>query len=93
MPDDFDSRQKWLSRMIELRNMVAHIPYAARHQRELAVPIYQEIEQAYQNGLLPDDLAALWEKHRQTLIDADQRALDFADSWDADFSLVKTRPE
>ena len=90
---DIDSQAEWWEKMQTLRNHLAHIPYAARHQSEIAVPLFLEIDTAYKAGELPAGLRDLWAQCRQALIDAGQAAIGFADGWDTDFPVVKTKPE
>ncbi len=89
---DIDVHAEWWEKMRTLRNHLAHVPYAARHQREIALPLFQELDAAYQAGTLPADLRDLWAQHRQSLVDAGQAAREFADGWDADFPVLRTRP-
>ena len=86
---DIDNHSEWLDKMRRLRNILAHVPYAARHQRELATPLFQEIDAA----VLPLGLAELWAEHREALLSAGSSAQNFADQWDADYPVIKTRPE
>ena len=90
---DIDQAAEGWAKVREFRNHMAHVPYAARHQRELAIPLFKEIDEAYQNGELPSGLATIWQANRQALMQAGQRLIEFADQWDADFPILKTRPE
>jgi len=92
MADTMDIYNEWLAKMLRLRNALAHIPYAARHQKEQATPLFMEIDAAANAGDLPDGLLALWQQHRSTLIAAGTAAQDFADTFDAAYPVVATRP-
>ena len=92
MPD-IDSHADWWDKMRTLRNHLAHIPYAARHQVSVAQPLFEEIDAACQTEELPADLKARWAQYGDMLIQAGQAAKAFADKWDADFPVLEARPE
>ena len=73
-------------RLIQKR--MAAVSALARHKKEMAEQEFLKVDQAYQDGNLPAELEALWERHRQTLIEAGSRAEAFANNWDSDFPVI-----
>ena len=91
--DDIDRQADWIEKLRTLRNQLAHIPYAGRHQESIARPLAEEIEAASKAGQLPPGIKELWAEHRLAINQALTRATQTADQWDADFPVLKTRPE
>lgn len=76
--------------LTRLQMMLAHIPAACRHQVGVGTELFQQINALAQAGQLPADLAAIWQTHRQTLLDAGAAANDFADGWNAAYPIVRS---
>jgi hypothetical protein len=71
-----------------LQKKAAAIAGKAEHYRQRAADIYQRIQSKYEDGNLAPEAEGLWELHRQTLLDANQRAQQFTQQWDNDFPIV-----
>ena len=93
MANEIDLHAEWIEKLQALRNHLAHVPYAARHQESLARPIAEETEAAFQADELPSGIKELWAQHRQTVNRALNSAVALADQWDVDYPILKTRPE
>lgn len=91
LADAAEVRAGWEAKLQRLQVMLAHIPAAARHQVQVGTGLFAEIDAAHQAGELPADLAATWEQHRATAVQAGQTATVFADEWDAAYPVFADR--
>ena len=91
--NDIDAHADWIEKLQALRNQLAHIPYASRHQESIARPLAEEIEAAYKADTLPAGIKELWAANRVGINQALTQAVDQAVDWDGKFPALKTRPQ
>ena len=91
MPDTVEDNVLWFGKLDELIKHLAHVPEAARNQVDVAEPLRQEIEAAYAAHKLPAAFTPFWAQHRATISDALAKAVEQADAWDDELTLVATK--